>query len=195
MIRIFGDAIDDKIFPKKIKRFTQEEKDLIEKFINSILRNDKNSELEKSEITQFNDRLDGITEEIYKYFIFKKSEISLRFSKYYTNEKKKCNYLTGFAFDGRGTFNGSPSKSLLKDFEKDKSITGIYVKGFYKLDLEFMLESEYPKEYPKTDELEIRTRYEDAGSGGSSLTKDCKTRIEKVHFKIIKDAILKAVKE
>ena len=58
-----------------------------------------------------------------------------------------------------------------------------------------MLESEYPKEYPKTDELEIRTRYEDAGSGGSSLTKDCKTRIEKVHFKIIKDAILKAVKE
>ena len=87
-MRIFGDAIDDKIFPKKIKRFTQEEKDLIEKFINSILRNDKKSELEKSEITQFNDRLDGITEEIYKYFIFKKSEISLRFSKYYTNEKK-----------------------------------------------------------------------------------------------------------
>ena len=44
MIRIFGDAIDDKIFPKKIKRFTQEEKDLIEKFVNSILRNDKKSE-------------------------------------------------------------------------------------------------------------------------------------------------------
>ena len=43
MIRIFGDAIDDKLFPKKIKRFTQEEKDLIEKFINSILREDKNS--------------------------------------------------------------------------------------------------------------------------------------------------------
>ena len=58
MIRIFGDAIDDKIFPKKIKRFTQEEKDLIEKFVNSILRNDKKSELEKSEITQFNDSND-----------------------------------------------------------------------------------------------------------------------------------------
>ena len=93
-MRIFGDAIDDKIFPKKIKRFTQEEKNLIEKFVNSILRNDKYSELENSEINQFNDRLDGITEEIHKYFIFKKSEISLRFSKYYTNEKKKCNYIT-----------------------------------------------------------------------------------------------------
>lgn len=193
-MRIFGDAIDDKIFPKKIKRFTQEEKDLIEKFINSILRNDKKSELEKSEITQFNDRLDGITEEIYKYFIFKKSEISLRFSKYYTNEKKKCDYLTEFAFDGRGTYNGSASKSLLKEFEKDKSITGIYVKGYYKFDLEFMLESEYPKFYPKTDELAIRTRYEDAGNGGSSLTKDCKNRIEKVHFKIIKNAIFEAAK-
>ena len=195
MVRIFGDAIDDKIFPKKIKRFTQEEKDLIEKFVNSILRNDKKSELEKSEITQFNDRLDGITEEIYKYFIFKKSEISLRFSKYYTNEKKKCDYLTEFALDGRNYFDGSPSKSLLKEFEKDNSITGIYVKGYYKFGFEFLLESVYPKEYPKTEELAIRTRYEDAGSGGSSLTKDCKTRIEKVHFKIIKDAILKAVKE
>tara|TARA_Y200000002_G_scaffold343361_1_gene315803 strand:- start:398 stop:982 length:585 start_codon:yes stop_codon:yes gene_type:complete len=194
MVRIFGDAIDDKIFPKKIKRFTQEEKDLIEKFVNSILRNDKKSELEKSEITQFNDRLDGITEEIYKYFIFKKSEISLRFSKYYTNEKKKCDYLTEFALDGRNYFDGSPSKSLLKEFEKDKSITGIYVKGFYKADLEFILESVYPKEYPKTEELAIRTRYEDVKSGGYSLTKDCKTRIEKVHFKIIKNAILKAVK-
>ena len=69
IMRIFGDAIDDKIFPKKIKRFTQEEKNLIEKFVNSILRNDKYSELENSEINQFNDRLDGITEEIHKYFI------------------------------------------------------------------------------------------------------------------------------
>ena len=83
---------------------------------------------------------------------------------------------------------------MLKEFEKDKSITGIYVKGYYKFDLEFMLESEYPKHYPKTDELAIRTRYEDAGSGGSSLTKDCKKRIERVHFKIINNAILKAVK-
>ncbi len=194
MIRIFGDAIDDKIFPKKIKRFTQEEKDLIEKFVNSILRNDKKSELEKSEINQFNDRLDGITEEIYKYFIFKKSEISLRFSKFYTNEKKQCKYTTEFAYDGNGTFYGSPSQSLLKDFEKDKSLTGIYVQGFYKLDFEFMLVSEHPKDYPKTDKLAIRTRYEDAGYGGSSLTKDCKTRIEKVHFKIIKNAIFEGVK-
>ena len=47
-MKIFGDAIDDKIFPKEIKRFTAEEKSLIDKFINSILRGDKKSELEES---------------------------------------------------------------------------------------------------------------------------------------------------
>ena len=83
---------------------------------------------------------------------------------------------------------------MLKDFEKDKSLTGIYVQGIYKLDFEFMLVSEHPKDYQKTDKLAIRTRYEDAGNGGFSLTKDCKTRIEKVHFKIIKNAIFEAVK-
>ena len=33
-MKIFGDAIDDKIFPKEVKRFTQEEKSLIDKFMN-----------------------------------------------------------------------------------------------------------------------------------------------------------------
>jgi hypothetical protein len=192
-MRIFGDAIDDKIFPKKIKRFTQEEKDLIEKFVNSILRNDKNSELEKSEINQFNDRLDGITEEIHKYFIFKKSEISLRFNKFYTDDKKKVDYLFGFTVDGG--VGHSSTKILYKEFQEDKSVTGIYVDGFYKGPLDFILESKHKNYFPKTEKLEIRTRYNNPESGGHSLTKDCKTCIEKVHFKIIKNAILKAVIE
>ena len=37
-MNIFGDAIDDMIFPKKNKKFTQEEKSLIDKFINTIPR-------------------------------------------------------------------------------------------------------------------------------------------------------------
>ena len=55
-MKIFGDAIDDKIFPKEIKRFTAEEKSLIDKFLNSILREDKKSELEESRTRSFNDR-------------------------------------------------------------------------------------------------------------------------------------------
>ena len=81
-MKIFGDAIDDKIFPKEIKRFTAEEKSLIDKFLNSILREDKKSELEKSIITSFNDRADGITEEIFKSFVFKGVPFHLRFKKF-----------------------------------------------------------------------------------------------------------------
>jgi len=32
-MKIFGDAIDDKIFPKEVKRFTQEEKSLIDNLL------------------------------------------------------------------------------------------------------------------------------------------------------------------
>ena len=48
------------------------------------------------------------------------------------------------------TMTLSDPSTLVVAIEKDKSITGIYVKGFYKLDLEFKLESEYPKHFPKT---------------------------------------------
>ena len=136
-MKIFGDAIDDKIFPKEIKRFTAEEKNLIDKFINSILREDKKSELEKSEIEIFNDRRDRITEEIYKDFVFKGVSFHLRFSKIYTNEKKTIEWLPSDEFhlgdllyDGYSTIDFSPTESLLKDFADDKSITGIFVKGY-----------------------------------------------------------------
>ena len=62
MIKIFGDKIDDQIFPKEIKRFTQEEKDLITNFVNLVLREDKKSELDKIEISPQYDRLDNCTE-------------------------------------------------------------------------------------------------------------------------------------
>ena len=203
-MKIFGDAIDDKIFPKEIKRFTAEEKSLIDKFINSILREDKKSELEASEIKSFNDRADCITEEIYKNFVFKGVHFYLRFFKLYTNEKKTIERLPSdefglgdLVYDGYCSIDFSPTESLLKDFADDKSITGIFVKGY---DLDFIMKSRYkvPGQYKIPgrghDLLGIRTKYEGARRGGCDLTSKCKNHIEKVHLKIIKDAILKATK-
>ena len=84
MIKIFGDKIDDQIFPKEIKRFTQEEKDLITNFVNSLLREDKKSELDKIEITPLYDRLDCCTETMDIIFRLKSvNEFRLIFTKYY----------------------------------------------------------------------------------------------------------------
>ena len=205
-MKIFGDAIDDKIFPKEIKRFTAEEKSLIDKFINSVLREDKKSELEESIITSFNDRADGITEEIYKSFVFKGVPFYLRFKKFYTNEKKMVwerlrsdEFSVGdLEYDGYCDSDYRHQDSLRKDFADEKSITGIIVKGFANIPksagldyLDFIKKSRYNDKDPGrgSDVLGIRTKYE-----GSYLTTKCKSHIEKVHLKIIKDAILKATK-
>ena len=135
-MKIFGDAIDDKLFPKEVKRFTVEEKNLIDKFINSILREDKKSELEESGAKSFNDKRDCITEIIYKNFIFKGVHFRLTFNKFYTNEKKTVEWLPSDEFslsdlerdgycDGKSFFQ----ERLLKDLADEKSITGIFVKG------------------------------------------------------------------
>ena len=203
-MKIFGDAIDDKIFPKEIKRFTAEEKSLIDKFLNSILREDKKSELESSSSKSFNDRADCITEEIYKQFIFKTGSFSLRFCKFYTNEKKTIEWLPSnefglYSLENDGYCDGTVGfkKRLLKDLADEKSITGIFVKGFVNIPksgvldyMNFILKSSYLKDREqKSDLLSIRTKYE-----GSHLTTKCKNRVEKYHLKIIKDAILKALK-
>ena len=198
-MKIFGDAIDDKIFPKEIKRFTAEEKSLIDKFLNSILREDKKSELEASEIKSFNDRADCITEEIYKHFVFKDVSFYLTFSKLYTNEKKTIEWhrsdefsIVDLAYDGYYTIDFSPTESLLKDLADDKSITGIFVMAW---GLDFILQHRHYKEHRReSDVLGIRTKYEGARRGGCDLTTKCKNHIEKVHLKIIKDTILKATK-
>ena len=209
-MRIFGDAIDDKIFPKEIKRFTAEEKSLIDKFLNSILREDKKSELEDSRTESFNDRVDCITEEIYKGFVFKGVPFYLRFFKFYTNEKKTIEWLPSDEFglgalemDGYCDGTVGFKKRLLKDLADEKSITGIFVKGFANIPksagldyLDFILKSKSNDKDSGhgSDVLGIRTKYEDARRGGCDLTSKCKSHIEKVHLKIIKDTILKATK-
>jgi len=198
-MKIFGDAIDDKIFPKEIKRFTAEEKTLTDKFINSLLRLDKKSELELSEIKSFNDRADCITEEIYKNFVFKDVSFHLRFCKLYTNEKKTIEWLPSnefklgsFVYDGYDGYSVGLKESLLQDFSEDKSITGIFVEGW---GLDFILKkTRVEKKETKVNILGIQTKYDYARSGGLHLTTKRKNHIEKVHLKIIKDAILKATK-
>ena len=193
-MKIFGDAIDDKIFPKEVKRFTQEEKSLIDKFINTILREDKKSELEDSKIKSFNDRADCITEEMYKNFVFKGARFQLIFFKFYTNEKKTIERLPSdefslgdLAYDGCSDGYVDYTETMLKDLADDKPITGIFVilwgLGFI---LPSILDPGTGREF---DVLGIRTKYE-----GSYLTTKCKSHIEKVHLKIIKDAVLKAAK-
>ena len=205
MIRIFGDAIDDKLFPKKIKRFTQEEKDLIEKFINSILREDKNSELESTQVDQFNDRLDGITEKITKYFYYKDTEFVLFFEKLYANDVKdymdRRYNITSFFPDGevnkitgQPTWGSNKGNDDLNKEVKQEPFTGIIVKSW----------QEYLNFYPRKDKknsqgiiesVSIRTKYQNVKEGGFTLTKERKDRIQKVHFKRIKEAILRRIKD
>ena len=61
MIKIFCDRIQDKLFPNEIKRFTEEEKLMIDRFINAILKLDNQSDLQESFCKSYNDRIDRIT--------------------------------------------------------------------------------------------------------------------------------------
>ena len=193
-MNIFGDAIDDMIFPKKNKRFTQEEKSLIDKFINTILREDKKSNLQDSRADSFNNRIDKMTEKITKIFIFRGVLFHLYFSKFFSDD---ININGPINFDGHYDLDFMLQDKLLQeDLAKEGSLTGITVRGdVYKPDwtyLDFILKSRFSdatKACMDDGGLGLRTRYE-----GSNLTTTCKNRIEKYHLKIIKDAILKVTK-
>ena len=210
-MRIFGDAFDDIIFSKKVKRFTPEEKTLIDRFINTILREDKISELEISEIKSFNDRADGITEEIFKQFIFKGTIFYLRFCKFFNNEMKDDLYLRSDLYSFRGLITDGYNSTrvpidednFLKDFKDEKSITGIFVHGLANvpksngLDTLFFSgklreKNEYDVRHAQ-EVLGIRTKYQDVRNGGDTLTNECKTHIDSVHLQIIRNAILKKI--
>jgi hypothetical protein len=212
-MKIFGDIIDDKIFPKAIKRFTQEEKNLLENLINSILREDKKSEILDSTVESFNDRKDRITETICKFIVFKDICFELSFNKFYTNEKKIIDWLpsdqyslSDLLYNGYSSHSLGVKETLIKALENDKSITGIFVKlysarrlndSFYDRNIEyFTLDSSYENEKKnKVEILGIRTNYLDADRGGVNLTSKCKNHIKNIHFKIIKNTILERTKK
>ena len=192
MIKFFSDSIHEKLFPNEIKRFTEEEKLMIDRFIIAILKLDNQSDLQESFSKSYNDRVDRITEVIVKKFIFKKVIFNLTFSKYFSNDVKDegKTFPYELMYDG---YNGADLREkdrLLKDFTEEGSITGIIVKGYFNgyENLNFILKSRYDNTYGKTgvDNFGIRTRYE-----GDKLTKECKDKMGDYHFNIIWDAIQK----
>jgi len=190
MIKIFGDKIDDQIFPKEIKRFTQEEKDLITNFVNSLLREDKKSELDKIEITPLYDRLDSCTETMDIIFRLKSvNEFRLIFTKYYRSGLKEKDYIThpDFMRDGREYSTENDYSEFKNELKKEKIITGIYVECISLIKSSKFLIGEMHEK----SNFVIRTRYEDVERGGSNLTEKCKYRIKTFHF----DKIFKIIEE
>lgn len=195
MIKFFGDSIHDKLFPNEIKRFTEEEKLMIDKFIIAILKLDNHSDLQESFSKSYNDRVDRITEVLVKKFIFKKVIFNLTFSKYFSNDVKDEGHTFPYElmYDGYNDADFIREQDrLLKDFAEEGSITGIIVKGYFNSyeSFNFILKSRYGHDntYGKNgvDSFGIRTRYE-----GDKLTKECKHKIGDYHFNIIWDAIQK----
>ena len=190
MIKIFGDKIDDQIFPKEIKRFTQEEKDLITNFVNSLLRKDKKSELDKIEITPLYDRLDCCTETMDIIFRLKSiNEFRLIFKKYYRSGLKDKDYIThpDFMRDGREYSTENDYSDFKNELKKEKIITGIYVECISLIkSAKFLIGEMHEK-----SNFVIRTRYEDVERGGSNLTEKCNYRIKTFHF----DKIFKIIEE
>ena len=190
MIKIFGDKIDDQIFPKEIKRFTQEEKDLITNFVNLVLREDKKSELDKIEISPQYDRLDNCTEIIEILFrLGEKNEYKLIFTKFYKSGVKEKDYIyhIDFARDGKDYSDQNLVTEFKKEIKEEKIITGIYVECLsLKKGIKFLI-----GEMHEPSNFVIRTRYENINNGGSKLTSKCKEKIKKIHF----DEIFKIIKK
>jgi len=88
MINIFGDYIDSKIFFKKLRKFTDEELLLIDNIYNSILREDKNSEITLNYHEQIYDNTEHRSDLISKEFKFKERKHRLSFTKHYCDNKK-----------------------------------------------------------------------------------------------------------
>jgi hypothetical protein len=215
MIRIFGDKIDDQIFPKNIKRFTAEEKDLITKFVNSILREDKNSELESSSNESLYDQLSNITDSLNFLFILNKKKLfSLTFAKFYKNDikEKHCVYYRNFMLDGKDDgYTIQDTKTFANEISKEKVLTGVYVwcrrgklpaqindsvkdrieNGAISIYLRDFLIGEQAGE----SDFVMRTRYEQVENGGSILTSKCKERIKNLHFDKIFKIIQKEVQK
>ena len=105
MTKFFPDVINDLIFHKPTKRFTDEEKLIIDNLINTILREDKKSEIIESKTSypdtqstfpkhysEYNEDVPNspkiivetyITETIFKSFIFKGKKFHISFNKAY----------------------------------------------------------------------------------------------------------------
>ncbi len=189
---IFGDFIDDKIFPKANKKFIQEEKILIDQFIELIYKNFKSFEIEYSDTDVHYDDPRFFTESISKTFSdTKKKKLSISFFKIYCSEKKfwfkyweegKRGEPVDFLYVGRETKEGATTGYSGFDFfhgvfkinideegfdefkKNNKVISGIWCRIYY--DRDIIIEESIP------------TKYAEIGD----LTKDSKKNIIKKYF-------------
>ena len=130
-MKIFSDYIDSKIFFKKLRKFTKEEKGLIDNIYNLLLRKDKKSEIIESEQEELFNNNDFITDIISKSFVFNKQSMYLNFFKHYCYEKE---YFAGLLNDvnnteGEDIFPDPNNRYLPKKDQKYKHLIYITCKG------------------------------------------------------------------
>ena len=131
----------------------------------------------------------------------------LEFRKFYKNDIKEKHYVyyRDFMLDGKdGGYTIQDTKIFAKEIAEDKSLTGISVccmKGSLPEHITENIKAQldaggiglYLREYlignPDASGYVIRTRYENANSGGSKLTYECEENIKNFHFKNIKKII------
>tara|TARA_B100001093_G_C26581504_1_gene907472 strand:+ start:271 stop:819 length:549 start_codon:yes stop_codon:yes gene_type:complete len=87
IVKIFGDKIDEKIFPKPFKRFHAADRKVLEKFGHLLIKNFDEVELIDLHDHQYYDRKDGITESLnYTYKVNGKILI-FKFLKYFIDNR------------------------------------------------------------------------------------------------------------
>ena len=130
-MKIFNDYIDSKIFFKELRKFTKEEKGLVDNIYNLILRKDEKSEIIDSDQKELFNNNDFITDVISKNFIFNKQSMYLNFFKHYCYEKE---YYRGLLLDVRNTegediFPDPSNRYLSKKEQKYKHLIYITCQG------------------------------------------------------------------
>jgi hypothetical protein len=138
-MKIFGDLIDDKLFPKKIKKFITDEYVIIEDFVTSLI-NKFNGELIRSYRKDLHDDGNYITEEIIKELKVKSIIINLHFEKFYCDNKKvfMADYYHLFSYKlDQFEINQNAPKNLPQKDREDlnkplfKILTGIRLWGHF----------------------------------------------------------------
>lgn len=138
-MKIFGDLIDDKLFPNKLKRFTSDEYVIVENFTNLFV-NKFQGELTHSWRKDLHDNSNYFTEEIHKDIKIGSDVLNLNFEKFYCDKKKifmnDYYHLFSYEFDQFEIDKNAPKSIPEKDREDItkplfKILTGIRLRGIF----------------------------------------------------------------
>ena len=174
----FLGIIEDKLLPKLDRNFSNQEKTLIDNFIFSILKKDKDSKISYVNTKIHDDRSRGVSEEITKYIDLWEENVRFAFYKVYMVGKKFIDQnmeAWGFKFP--------PGK------EKPKALHGIRFEGEASVplfDTGFIGSDNKPR-ISNTIRMNIGLEYDSE----SFLSEKTLKNLEKDFFKKIRDAIVK----